>query len=151
MGRTKKDNQVARSDAEDMKSVYNRIRGGKSRELYEKSWKDFTEYNRIRSRKPTEQDFVAWFENLKKSGYAPNTIWTVYSRLNTIYSDKFGEKLQIAHPKLSTLLKNYKKGSTKKSPTFTKEEILEFINRDEEELPGESAYLLVRKALHEGL
>ena len=74
---------------------------------YEARLNQFCEFVDLRDRKPGEDDFITFFDHLKKDKhFAANTLWTVYSMLNNKMQLLFGEKLQI-HPRLTILLKSY--------------------------------------------
>jgi len=97
----------------------------KSKALYVKEWDAFSSYCRIRSRKTRESDFHEYFTHLIDDHLAPATLWQKYSMLNGVNKSKHSTPLQ-SFPRLSAMIKKYASehgGVTKKSKTFTKEQL----------------------------
>lgn len=95
---------------------------------YDEKWNHFCDYVDLKDKKPTEEDFIRFFDHLKKEkNYASSTMWTVYSMLNNKMQLLFGEKLQI-YPRLTLLLKSYEVGYVRKTAgQFSKEQIMNFL------------------------
>ena len=63
----------------------------------------------------TEEMLAQYFDFLRNElEYAPTTIWSCFSKVNTKYQDIGGLKLQDLFPRLKNLFKRYQDGYVKK-------------------------------------
>ena len=87
----------------------------KSCKKYDTKWKEFIGFVELNDRKPTEEDFLQFFDHLRNERkLASSTLWSVYSMLNNKFQLNFGEKLQ-KFPRLTMLLKSYEAGYVRKT------------------------------------
>ena len=79
----------------------------KSKELYLKRWMDLMDFMGEPARRPTETDYLQYFDFLKTTkNHAVSSVWSIYSSLNSIHQREFNEKLQ-SFPRVTQLLKTY--------------------------------------------
>ena len=79
----------------------------KSKELYLKRWMDLMDFMGEPARRPTETDYLQYFDFLKTTkNHAASSVWSIYSSLNSIHQREFNEKLQ-SFPRVTQLLKTY--------------------------------------------
>lgn len=123
--------------------IISEINPMKSTKKYNTSWQQFLDYTEIKDRKPTEQDFLQYFDyqrNEKK--LAASTLWSSYSMINSKYQLNFGEKLQ-SFPRLTMQLKSYEAGYVRKTANiFSKEDIFRFI----ETAPDTNEFIYMKAA-----
>ena len=61
-----------------------------SQKVYEHTWNDFAGHDNI-----AEGDFIQYFHFLHETkSMKASTIWSTYSRLNSVYQTKTGKRLQ---------------------------------------------------------
>ena len=101
----------------------------KSHSMYKNEWQRFLDYAGYRHGfsldSITEEVIVQYLDYLHKElNLAPTTMWSSFSKLNTMYQDFGGQKLQTKYPRLMKLLQRYQHGYTpKRSEIFTVEQI----------------------------
>ena len=103
----------------------------KSKPRYLKAWSDFVEFADCENSKPSEEDYIQWFDHLKTvKNMQASSLWSEYSKLNWIHQRKFSEKLQI-YPRLTQQLKSYNADYVRTVATqFTKSQLNEFLKDD---------------------
>ena len=78
-----------------------------SQKVYEHTWKEFSEF--AGHDNPAEGDFIQYFHFLRETkSMKASTIWSTYSRLNSVCQTKTGKRLQ-QWPRITQLLKSYNK------------------------------------------
>jgi integrase len=111
----------------------------KSHFMYKNEWQRFLDYSGFQNEfsldSITEQGIVQYLDYLRKElNLAPTTIWSSFSKLNTMYQDFGGQKLQVKYPRLIKLLQRYQHGYTpKRAEIFTVEQIESFLKNSPEE------------------
>lgn len=122
---------------EDILADMNPIR---SKSEYEKSWREFLAF--CMKDRPEEEDYLQYFDYLKREkGFAPSTLWKIYSMLSHNHQLFIGGKLQ-QYPRVTLLLKGYAVGhERKKASSFRDVEINSFLR-----MPLLGSYWQVRKA-----
>lgn len=112
-----------------------------SKDAYSKAWDNFIAFIGHNGA-PSEQDFGKYFKHLKtERGLKASSLWSIFSRLNTGYQNRYGVKLQ-QWPRLIRMLKSYQAGYSRKcARTFSISEINSFLALD---LP--SRKFILRKA-----
>ena len=118
----------------------------KSKDDYEKAWKQFILFTEKEGEKPTESDYIQYFDFLHNvKNYAASTLWKTYSMLNYMHQRFYNEKLQTLTAQLTQLVKTYNDDYQRKcAEVFTYEEINRFLNTDE---INSEPYWVLRKAL----
>ena len=129
----------------DDESVFMLIKSD-SRVHYEKTWFNFKAFfpeNEFSDRMPSEAEIMNYFQHLREvKKYASTTVWTTYSKLNSVCKAKYSKALQ-EYPRVTTLLKSYDTDVKRKAEIFDGEELDSFINNADYNSP----YWLVRKAI----
>lgn len=102
-----------------------------SRKVYEKERDQFLEFlakEEDPTKLPSEDSFIAYFETLKKA-YAPSSLWSKYSMINTWFKSTFGKTLQVYATRLGSLLKKFEKESSmkNKAAVFTKSNFEKYV------------------------
>ena len=117
----------------------------KSQLRYDCEWTRFINYSEL-SMEPhvndiTEEMLAQYLDFLRNElEYAPTTIWSCFSKVNTKYQDIGGLKLQDIFPRLKNLLKRYQDGYVKKrADTFSYELIKFFLENANDE--GKTCYI----------
>lgn len=107
--------------------VFADLTPGHSKEVYEKAWDNFLMFAAPEA-SPSEEDFARYFQHLKKDkGMKSSSLWAIFSRLNSCYKQRYGDKLQ-RWPRLVQLLKTYNAGYERKcANTFSLQEINAFL------------------------
>ena len=73
-----------------------------SQKVYEHTWKEFIEF--AGHDNPAEGNFIQYFHFLRETkSMKASTIWSTYSRLNSVYQTKTGKRLQ-QWPRITQLL-----------------------------------------------
>jgi hypothetical protein len=93
----------------------------KSKEAYEKCWKEFKELNpeiNFEEGPPGEEAIVSFFRHLRlQQKVASSSIWTFYSYINSILKRKCGFKLQEL-PRVMWFIKGLEVDTKKKGAIF---------------------------------
>ena len=135
-----KHNEVKDKDLEEVvENIYALIKQHYKNESVRKMdtrlWSTFVANNNIEN----EYDdlmLVNFFENINSS-YSANTLWVIYSCINTGFVDRFGLNLKGLHRLKKYLKQKTSKYVAKKSATFTPEEINDiFMNLQEKNTPN---------------
>lgn len=128
---------------EDISDIIEETLPLKSKKEYKKEWTTFVSFIK-KNEKPSEEDFIRYFNFLKKSkDMQSSTIWKIYSMLNLMFQHHYDQKLQ-SYPRITSLLKSYNFSYTpKKASVFTRDEISRFTNDETLNSP----YWLIRKAI----
>jgi len=129
----------------------------KSQLRYDDEWTRFINYSEL-SMEPhvndiTEEMLAQYLDFLRNElEYAPTTIWSSFSKVNTKYQDIGGLKLQDKFPRLKNLLKRYQDGYVKKrADTFDYEQIKKFLENANDEGKNLLHKAVVCIALYGGL
>ena len=114
-----------------------------SKELYLKRWGELMDFMGEPTRRPTETDFIQYFDYLKvEKGQAASSLWSIYSSLNSVYQREFSDKLQ-SFPRIAQLLKSYTATYTRKvASIFQSSDVDNFLNME-----LSTNYWTVRKAV----
>ena len=112
-----------------------------SRKAYLKEWDGFIKFCG-HSNEPTEQDYLQYFDDSKMNKkLSASTIWSNYSKINSVCQKKYGYKLQDKFPRITNVLKTYNTGYVRTGANvFMQEQIQQFL-----ELPSTTLYWVVRK------
>ena len=74
-----------------------RLMTPKSFAVYKTSWSDFVKFSGISVELvPTEEHFAAFFTKKREAGLSGNTIRSIYSHLNKIYTHLYNRKLGVS-------------------------------------------------------
>ena len=89
-----------------------------SRPLYLKAWQSFKNHFDAKvqfdDRMPDEDELLRYFSHLREEqGLASTTLWTTYSKINSVCKNKYGRSLQ-EYPRVTTLIKSYNTDVKKK-------------------------------------
>ncbi len=140
---------VTNLDSEDncvwsVREVVTELLPRKSKEAYDKAWKDFKNHCQILG-KPEEAHFMGYFDYLHwEKQLKSSTLWSLFFKLNHSYQVEFGQKLQKAHPCLTLQLKQYNAGyEYEVAQTFTQFEIEAFLVMSHD---GHAGFWLLEKA-----
>ena len=114
-----------------MEKILNETLAENSKKLYTKRWADFLEFMGKPMRRPSEEDFLQYFDFLKNTkGQAASSLWSIYSSLNSVHQQEYSEKLQSFH-KLTQLLQSYNSTYERKvAAVFESVEIDEFLQME---------------------
>lgn len=119
----------------------------KSRPIYIKEWTRFTDFHgnikeEFQVRPPTEKEVTDYFVFLREEQKrASSSLWTIYSQINSVFTGKYGKKLQ-QYPRITTLIKSYDVDVKTKAAIFSLQEFENFIQDNSLSTP----YWMVRKA-----
>ena len=94
--------------------------------VYKKTWFDFIRNMGIsEENEPDESDFINFFEKKRRGGCTGNTMKSMYSHLNKMYTHLYGMKLGILSPRIYQLVESFCTGEMiKKGKVFAREEVL---------------------------
>ena len=95
---------------------------GQSKGLYLKAWKDFKTFlpegDILETRYPTEDELSGYFTHLREDNeWASTTLWTTFSKINTICKNKYGH--EIPYARVKSLLQAYNTDIKTKAETFS--------------------------------
>ena len=111
----------------------------KTESLYECEWRRFVAYSELKDDFKlddiTEEMIIQYIEFLHVDlKYAPTTVWSSFSKINTKYQDLGGNKLQLKFPRLIKVLKQYQSGYiAKRAQTFSFDEMKSFLENSTDE------------------
>ena len=75
-----------------------RLMTAKSFNVYKTSWLDFIQFAEITVNKaPVEEDFSRFFEMKRNAGLSGNTLRSIYSHVNKIFSHLYNQRLGVSY------------------------------------------------------
>ena len=79
----------------------------KTKHVYKGSWVKFEKFcgEGFDGKEPGEKQLMAFFDDLFEKGKKMSTVWSTFSRLNCIYQERFGERMQGAFPNVMLRLR----------------------------------------------
>ena len=117
-----------------------------TRSMYQKAWNEFQEFfteDNFKENMPSEGHFITYFKYLRNDKkLATSTIWTTYSKINSVIKSKFGRALQ-EFPRVAKLIKSFNTDIKKKAAIFSPEDLQSFTSNPNLNSP----YWLVRKVI----
>lgn len=129
----------------------------KSKSMYDCEWSRFIEYSQLGDKfvieDISEEKIIQYIDFLHHElNYAPTTIWSSFSKINSSYQDLGGTKLQLKFPRLAKVLKQYQSGYIpKRAETFSFNQINSFLEGSSNEGKNLLHKAVVCFALYGGL